>query len=82
MNSYYQSPLEHGCHAVRTITEIMVVPLHYLAVFDLHFLAYCISAATLVAYLAATYGLHAARSASQGAPSSAPSAFESDAQTF
>jgi hypothetical protein len=81
MNSYYQSPLEHGCHAVRTITEILVVPLHYLAIFDLHLLAYCMSAATLLAYLAATYGLHAARSASQGASSSAAATFESDVQT-
>ena len=59
MDQIYQSPLEHHCHVVRTVTEILVVPLHYLAILDLHFLASWASAATLVAYALATYGLHA-----------------------
>jgi hypothetical protein len=58
MDRIYQSPLEHHCHVVRTVSEMLVVPLHYLAILDLHLVASWVSAATLVAYALATYGLH------------------------
>jgi hypothetical protein len=68
MEHYLQSPLEHNCHAVRTISEMLVVPIHYLAILDQHLVATWIGAATLLAYALATYGLHAARGAALVAP--------------
>ncbi|WP_136524128.1 hypothetical protein [Geomonas ferrireducens] len=61
MEHYLQSPLEHHCHVVRTITEMLIVPIHYLVILDLHLIASWIGAATLLAYTLATYGLHTVR---------------------
>lgn len=62
MDEIYQSPIEHQCHVVKTFTEMLVLPLHYLTILDLHLVASWASAAVLVAYAVATYGLHSARS--------------------
>jgi hypothetical protein len=78
MNNEYQAMLEHHCHVIRSITEFLVVPIHYLALVSSHLLASWISAATLLAYVAATYGLHAVRVASEGSSPPPSTTYESN----
>ncbi len=47
-------------HTIKTSTEIIVVPLHYAALFHQHFLAFCVGVTTLVIYTGATVMFHMA----------------------
>jgi len=65
MHSNYTVLNDHPSHTVKTITEIIVVPLHYLALYHHYAIALWASLVALVAYSAATYALHTARAVPQ-----------------
>ena len=65
MHSNYQVLNDHPCHSIKTFTEIIVVPLHYLALYHHYAIALWASLAALLAYTVATYAMHTARAVPQ-----------------